>query len=194
MHKRILIGPLLETHQKYSFESEVIFVDGGLNFKDQVSAPKTSSIGDGDSSDKKPENLLSTNKDRSDLYYALNKSSKAKTYELYGFWGKDFDHHLFNIGEAYQFLHENSSIEKIDFFYKTKNILSIYQKGKFQFELNSEFSLGSLMENLIELDGNLTYQGTIRLIALSSQGLHNKAAGKFSIKATKPFLLFYKDE
>ncbi len=194
MTKLILIGPLLDNDQTYEFDEKVIFVDGGINFKNNIKVKDFDSIGDQDSTTSSLNTVLDKNKDRSDLYHAFalaKLDDRPRELDLYGFIGGRLDHQLFNIGEAYQVLKQLEKIQRINFYLKEKKYLSVLQIGENKIFHEGQFSLSSIDECSIELTGNIKYTGTRNLIPLSSQGLSNISYGEFKITSDQPIIFFY---
>ena len=194
MTKLILIGPQLNSKQTYDFEEKVIFVDGGMDFKNNISHQGFDSIGDQDSTHCSLNNVLDKNKDRSDLYHAFelaNEHKNLKELDLYGFMGGRLDHQLFNIGEGYRFIERSTTLESIHFYNKKIKEISIFKSGHHLFNFEGQFSISTLKNCSINLSGKVEYSGSIDLIPMSSQGLSNIAHGEFEIKSDQPIIFFY---
>ncbi len=194
MTKLILIGPLLDSDQSYQFEEKVIFVDGGINFKDRIQYQDFDSIGDQDSTQESLNITLDKKKDRSDLFHALELAKdhpNIQELDLHGFVGQRLDHQFFNIGEAYQALNNSSSLRKINFYKNKSKVITIFNKGENTLDFHGQFSISSLNPCSIKLEGDIKYRGTRQLLPLSSQGLSNIAYGKFSISSDQPLIFFY---
>ncbi len=194
MHKLILIGPLLNSENSLEFEDKVIFVDGGLNFKDLVKSKEFTSIGDNDSSKTECEIKLNVYKDRSDLHHALYHNPKYQEYDLYGFLGGRLDHEFFNLGECFHFIDHLGHKTKANFYQNEELKLQILPKGKHSIIINGQFSISSLNHMKIEIAGAAKYKGSFNFSPLSSQGLSNISDGIVKINSDSTFFLFYISE
>jgi len=199
MSKCLILGPG-KISKKISERniSYIIFVDGGIKHRHLFpSTIPSHSIGDNDSNSSKEtlETLLDTDKDRSDLFFALQKvPHKLQYLELHGFLFGRADHDLCNLGECYAFSQKTQAFLN---FYSSKNILmrSIVPISRHEIQYKGLFSICSLIEQDIFLDGDLRYKGQYRLLPLSSQGLSNHSSGKIVIsKHLAPLIIFYKDD
>ncbi|MCB0386669.1 MAG: hypothetical protein KDD43_14850 [Bdellovibrionales bacterium] len=177
-----LVGPMCEfppTHQ-----GPGIFVDGGARWFREPGI----SVGDGDSWDQTPQVLLHRDKDFSDLAFVLRSlPSNIKLIEIVGFLGGHRDHELFNLGEVHRFLNQFSGrIAHLD-----QSVLG-FSAGTWQLEHSGEFSLLSLSQGRIQLDGDIHYPLTAstEIQPLDSRGLSNVAEGLISITTSGPAFVF----
>lgn len=199
-----VIGPHCQSSPSLKTHSPVVFIDGGAIFFSLHHNNESHNylfLGDGDSlPDHSPVSkesfdiLLSAEKDQSDLEYFLNLSMEnVEELTLHGFSGGDFDHELSNLGAFFSFLekpiYQNRALTiNVDqkFIFK-KSSAGNNQQSRFDF--HGGFSLFTLENQPILLNGNLRYQGEFSLARLSSRGLSNSALGIFQIKHSCPVVL-----
>jgi thiamine pyrophosphokinase len=191
-----LIGPL-DIDQKFKLAPDgIIFIDGGLKHFNALqelfcNIPRTS-IGDGDSTQdtKQIDHLFTKNKDLSDLKLSLDSLPENITHlELYGLEGGRNDHFLCNLGEIHNFLESNKRNIQIGLYGKTQNIIATNER-KFTFQCQTTFSLLSLSDNSLDIEGDCEYTGkSILLRPFSSKGLSNKGRGEIIISSIKPIFI-----
>lgn len=184
----IMIGPQEFDYKNILIEepSNIIWVDGGRNhFKslsDYEHQTTHTIIGDGDSIEKDfidIEHKLSTNKDFSDLAYALTLlKGVSKTIHSWGFLGGRLDHQMANFGEVTAFLQHKQEL----MFTWDQKVFSL-APGQYHFSFQGGFSLLSLMQSTVTLQGEVQYPMTTpkTLQPCQSFGLSNLAFGDFRI-------------
>ncbi|MCB9092048.1 MAG: hypothetical protein H6620_05760 [Halobacteriovoraceae bacterium] len=195
-----IVGPLFDEPtiaKQIKNDDFVIFVDGGCHALDSLSkSPKNCLvIGDGDSNQGGLEIfdiLLGKEKDRSDFFHALKHlPNSIVNIQLYGFLGGRLDHTLMNLGEIHHYLYENSNVERMTLYQKDTIVLQAISKPT-NFKWNGEFSVVSLADQHISLEGDIKYPLKNEYIkAMSSRGLSNIAYGNFSVTASLPCFVFY---
>jgi thiamine pyrophosphokinase len=191
----ILLGPCPSNYIKTNnFDSPLLIIDGGLNQNRESFTSKSSlSIGDNDSNTSTEEVDLSysAKKDKSDLKLALEliSNSELKKLRLIGLSGGRLDHEMANFGELSLFLNKSPHTKVINI----EDKLSILTKGTHDLDYRGSFSLLSIFENKIQLQGACEYQlfNETPMAPLSSLGLSNNAFGKFTLKNTQPILIFW---
>lgn len=182
-----LIGPLCNSVPPSDLP--LIYIDGGLQFKN-TSAPLSYSIGDGDSSLEEPEHLLPHEKDFSDFEFALSHiPNPIEKIHLHGFLGGRRDHEWINVGVIHNFLIQRD--QKTQVFWE--NEFQSLSKGQWTFDYKGLFSVLSLEDNKIQIEGDVRYPcGKEKTFPrLSSLGLSNVSNGKFSVKCEKPCLILW---
>ena len=183
--KASLYGPLLKSFPKAENDSIHLFVDGGANFQHLIS--NSLSVGDGDSFDGRLDVILPTDKDISDLGFCLIHLHHYLTIKLYGFIGERLDHQLAVFGEIYHFLKAGKNqVCFLDHEIVVTNIENL--------ELNifGTFSIFSLEEINLSINGHVKYPIKSKKIQpFSSYTLSNIGDGALSIKADKPYFIFY---
>ena len=184
-----IIGPCSTTISAIDLELPSIVVDGGMNHHLQLK--NSFSVGDGDSTDGPLDLKLPTQKDQSDLSYALSLlTSETKIINLYGFLGNRKDHELINIGEVY------SACEKYAFTAKFDSEFLIIPEGFHTLNISGEFSVMTLRESLITIVGRARYmlEKETLLGPLSSHGLSNYADGEITITCNTPLIIYTQEQ
>lgn len=206
-----VFGPLvefpLESETTLSPEAIWVFIDGGTKLLDKsfhnIPEKQILILGDGDSlkeqqvatvSESSFDILLETSKDCSDLEYFLSlPMENVSLLTLTGFTGGDLDHELSNLGVLYDFLNKKTVPSKaIEIQIDQKAYLCKSSSGinaKSTFFHQGGFSLFSLEEQNVTIEGSAQYMGAFCLKPFSSQGLSNKATGYFHIGHSRPILL-----
>ncbi|MCO4794832.1 MAG: hypothetical protein KC493_14025 [Bacteriovoracaceae bacterium] len=183
-----LIGPMFDTSAiDYIKNLPTIYVDGGLNFKNdlgnRVDNSPTLSIGDGDSlkNEAKLDVLYSPEKDKSDLELALETVPENIDLDAHGFYGGRIDHQLVNIGT----FSRHSSLKKSNIFLDNKIIF--LPKGVYKLSHNGPFSLLSIEACELSIKGKVKYplSEMQKTSALSGLTLSNEAHGEFTISTSK---------
>ncbi len=181
-----IIGPL---YRSGPMQEPIFFIDGGSNHRINNAGL---SVGDGDSSELPMDIPLSTDKDYSDLAYALSSipSHFSKVY-LYGFLGERRDHELFNLGAAYRFLENRSQPSTIHF---EKEIIG-YSPGTWDFHRNGLFSILSLKDTWLTLRGKCRYrcENRTKFHVLDSLGLSNVGHGEIYLHNESPVFVIYEN-
>lgn len=178
-----LVGPLSGKQQL--FDDPVIFVDGGSIWRE---GGEGICVGDGDSSEVPMDLTLDSQKDFSDLSFALGLlPEQASEIILDGFLGGRRDHELFNFGEVFHFLKNRSTPNTVQF---DQEVLAV-GRGHWHLEISGLFSLMTIETTEVALTGACHYQiDPPRQVApLSSFGLSNIAEGKISIQASNPIFV-----
>lgn len=196
--RALVVGPITHEHQHVMirdkvthFLGPVILLDGALNMFDKK--PQNAvAVGDGDSC--RPERrawldiVLPTNKDQSDLAYALKQCLPANlsAVETFGLRGERWDHELFNFGEISHFLGLRSQL-----FVCLEDGLWAFAPGEYPLNLKANFSLLSFHQTQISLQGDVKYSlQNHRLEPVHSLGLSNSAFGEFTLKIDKPLFIY----
>lgn len=179
-----LIGPLFSG---LSLPKEpTIFVDGGTRFRKDK---RGFSVGDGDSSAGDLDELISKEKDFSDLTYVLNHlGHRFNQIYLFGFLGGRKDHELINFAEIHQFLLPQEQKVKVLF---DEQVIAL-SKGAWEIEIHGVFSTFLFEKTQVTLSGNCRYTAsdTHSVRYLSSHGLSNEGSGLVKIKTNGPVFLF----
>lgn len=189
-----IIGPLEVNHSLIDINLSSLIVDGGKNHK--LNLKKSFTIGDSDSSNSPCDIQLSTDKDASDLHFALEQlDADEDIIECYGFFGGRLDHQMMLIGDISNYIENKNTVFNI--YSKLKLELTIYPKGVHQIKRRGLFSILSFKEQKISLFGNIKYELGIlspkTLSAVSSQGLSNEGFGEFSLSCASSIVIFYPD-
>lgn len=187
-----IIGPMNCPNILDNKDTFYIFVDGGTEKLNEIKPSNFISVGDNDSSDKKHDFTYPQKKDRSDLYLAFTHCPLVKEIRMYGFLGGRKDHEIFNLGESYNYLKNNKKCSKISF-YDEKKIkqVTIINSHKSEISYCGSFSITSLENQLINIDGDIEYKGDYNLIPLSSQGLSNYSKGRITINSQAPLIIYF---
>ncbi len=204
-HTRVLLlGPLpirdsvLKKTIKSIDPTLILLIDGGEKHKKKLTKSRqkcTLSLGDGDSSARtsRPSILLNTDKDFSDLTFALYGMQKAKIrWESVGLLGFSNviedrpDHFLFNLGSVYNFVKKNPLTIMLD-----ERFLFL-PEGENSFNCKGLFSVISLEKTQLKLSGKARYQlpTWTTIDVLSSHGLSNQGRGMIKIAGKKPLIIY----
>lgn len=192
-----IIGPLAINPKLIDRKLHTILVDGALNHK--LNLEDSLSIGDNDSI--KPninhacDIKLNTEKDFSDLYYALKHIDENEgIIECFGFIGGRLDHQLMVYGDLYSFLNESTKSIIFKIYSENSLKLLVIPPGEFEFLYEGEFSLFLFENQMLTLEGDIKYpikeEYTHKIRPISSAGLSNISYGNFKITSSKPLLLF----
>ncbi|MCP4912885.1 MAG: thiamine diphosphokinase [Oligoflexia bacterium] len=209
-----LFGPIksdknsiFANYDKTDNSSIVIFIDGGINFIDNIESlnlDNTYFVGDLDSAEEKKKKLLdsfmednifqfSSDKDQSDLELALRllteltPNFRGNTINIFNILGARQDHHFSNLLALQSYVANHpltNLILKLD-----SNV--IISKGKVQIDHQGIFSIFTLNENSVTISGQAKYR--LKQEALrpqSSQGLSNMAQGKVEIESSNSVIIF----
>lgn len=181
-----LVGPLLGGPA--SVDLPVIYIDGGLKYK--PATPHLSfSLGDGDSSPRKPDLLFNPEKDASDLELALQRiPSSITSLQLDGFLGGRKDHEWINQGVLHRYLRERTQSQAT-----FDQHLTALSAGDWSIPYTGTFSLLCFEDTQLSLTGDVKYKYelTSKFPALSSLGLSNECRGMFHLKNDSPVLLYF---
>ena len=183
-HRVQLVGPMLETAD--DFREPVVFVDGGAQHR---RGDIGIAVGDGDSSPLPMDEKLPTDKDISDLGYALSQlPPRIRTLELLGFLGGRRDHELGNFGAVHAFLTRASHPAQASF----DQAVCAYGPGEWQLHIEGRFSLIVLEPTRLSLRGNCRYPlwPAARIEPLSSHTLSNIGHGEISLTCDAPVFVF----
>ena len=177
------VGPLNE--KPISTNYPVIFVDGGVRFRQ--GSQQGFAVGDGDSSPLPLDQTLPSNKNYSDLAYALRHVNvNFKSLHLIGFLGGRKDHELMNFAEVHRFLLDRSSC-CVDF---DQRVL-VKSRGQWTLNIYGTFSLFTFAPTKVLLQGDCTYDLKHEpLTHLSSHGLSNLGNGRILLENDNPVFIF----
>lgn len=182
-----VVGPL---HLSGSIEEPVLFVDGGIIHR---IGDEGLSAGDGDSANSPMDIALSTDKDCSDLAYVLDSIPESFTEaRLCGFLGGRRDHEYFNLGAAQRFLEARSQPSVIRF----DDRIVGYTSGKWKFQRNGLFSIATLGDTWLTLQGACRYQCLERTCfrIFDSLGLSNVGSGEIQLESEGPVFVLFEDD
>ncbi|MBA2404844.1 MAG: hypothetical protein H0V66_08740 [Bdellovibrionales bacterium] len=190
-----LVGPMGPALPEKLLAHSVLGVDGGARFCSRMDLW----VGDGDSylETVKCENIyrFPADKATSDLALALTffKTSDSVVLHCWGFLGGRKDHEILNFGEVLHFL-DNTPRSEVHF-YQTDGQLALkcLASGVWNFEHQGTFSLASIKNIKIKIEGACLYPLTseTELPPLSSLGLSNVAKGKFTLTNNGPVMIFF---
>lgn len=179
-----LVGP--KQWPSHELLEPILYVDGGSRY--QLSS-EGFSLGDNDSSNHPLDHQLPTDKDYSDLAYALRHCHNFKTLNLFGFLGGRKDHEIMNFGELHSFL-QGQKFTQAHF----ENQVSAFSQGRWPIEFSGIFSLFCFEKAHVSLIGKVKYQlHQAPLKPFSSQGLSNIAQGPFILECDKPVFAFFNE-
>ena len=188
-----LIGPLLTKHPQ-KVDHPFIYVDRGDHYKQLIrKASKEGyfdiAVGDGDSSEAPLDITLPSQKNYSDLKFALDLlPSNIKKANLWGFLGGRRDHEFLNFGEVH-----NSLLKSLpNTVFSFEELVYAKNKGILKLEINGTFSLVVFQKTEVKIEGNCQYKlpKFTEISAFSSHGLSNLGQGEVIIEANAPFFLF----
>ena len=180
----MLVGPLADG--ELDIKEPVIFVDGGSIRRENGIGL---SVGDGDSFDGHLDHKLETDKDYSDLAFALRLlGDEFDRIEMFGFLGGRRDHELLNLGEVFHFLARRSrpTAAYLD------HTIDAFSQGSWKFEVHGTFSLVAFDDAIVTLSGDCKYAipKDTPFHPVSSFGLSNEGYGKISLETSSPLFLF----
>lgn len=189
-----VIGPLKFPLQSVDKSLFTVFVDGGLKSKN--SSFKTSiSIGDMDSTNKKPDILLRSDKDRSDLYFACYEATVrgAQKLLLHGFFGGRLDHQVLMLGDLLELSQDKRC--KVVMFENGVKRVEILPPGNWNFNYRGMFSVISLYEQKVRYSGGCAYPKDKEypqiIKPFSTFGLSNYSDSDFSLDIEKSLAVYY---
>ena len=183
-----LVGPLY--HGDGIFVAPVVFVDSGVAFQNK---DEGFSVGDGDSSACQLDEMLPTDKDISDLGYALSQIPEGfNKVRLMGFLGGRRDHEWFNIGEVNGFLNQASAATQACF----EDEIFALCRGNWSLQISGLFSLACLQTTSVVLNGDCRYQiePDTKVAPLSSFGLSNEGSGQIFLTTDQPVFILRGDD
>lgn len=186
-HHIILIGPLYK-RGLFHFEEPLIYVDGGVNFKEEIGV-EGFCAGDGDSSNSLPQDLIPKEKDYSDLEYVLSKLPPNITTVLaLGFLGGRKDHESANLSSFYYYL--ENSLTHVDL----GEGYELYGPGEQDLKIYGGFSVINSGVGHMKISGEVKYpyNGKIHR-RYSSQFISNIGHGQVKIVNTMPIGLYRYD-
>lgn len=198
-----LVGPLYgAAHQPVM---PTIYVDGGSQFRDDggwksQDQPAPSpyplvSVGDGDSSPGRLDELLPQDKDYSDLAFALRSlPDGVSIVHLYGFLGGRRDHELANLGVINEFLLGRSRFTRV-YLHPNGNTGSIvgFTGGRLALDIRGPFSVFVLELASVTIEGACRFhlKNPTILKPASSHGLSNEGYGMVGISSSRPCFVFF---
>ena len=180
----MLVGPLADSD--LDLLDPVIFVDGGsIRRENDIGL----SLGDGDSFDGHLDHLLETDKDYSDLAFALSLlGNEFERIEMFGFLGGRRDHELLNLGEVFHFLagRTRPATAHLD------HAIEAFSRGNWQIEVHGTFSLVAFNNAVVSLSGDCKYEipKDTSISPVSSFGLSNEGHGTIWLETDSPMFLF----
>lgn len=194
-----IVGPLFNRpHQPVM---ATVYVDGGSDFRqaggwadrqaEELPFPVVS-VGDGDSAVGKLDEVLSADKNFSDLAFVLRSlPPNIATVDLLGFLGERRDHELANLGEIHQFLQTRVQRTTVHVHGSQQNILA-FARGTVSIEIKGIFSVMVFEPEAVRISGDCRYklEGDVVIPVASSLGLSNEANGTVTIKTSKPCFVF----
>lgn len=182
-----------------------IYVDGGSDYRADggwaASQPtsltgKSSipliSIGDGDSTAGKLDELLPAYKDYSDLAFVLrNLPQNIVAVEMLGFLGERRDHELANLGEVHAFLKTRADFCQVEIHSTTQTVFG-FARGTLEVDIAGIFSVMVLEPTSVKIEGACEYKlaGDVVLQVASSHGLSNVGFGAVAITSDQPCFVF----
>lgn len=191
-----LIGPMGPLVPPKLLQHPLLAIDGGAKFLDRMDIW----VGDGDSHE---ENLTNCGhifkyppeKDQSDFALALSAFSLKLSYKLHlwGLLGGRKDHELFNLGEALSFLDQRPGSEILFYDQAGKVSFQLFSQGEWTFHHHGSFSLGSLKDVEVFMEGECSYPiSPSRILRpLSSLGLSNEGKGAVSLHIKGAVFIHY---
>lgn len=182
-----LVGPMHIAD--VTFNEPTIFVDGGTKFRRGLEGL---AVGDGDSYIEPLDEYLNPHKDYSDLAYVLaSLPAHFHKVQLHGFLGGRRDHELANLGETSAFLKHRHHATRIQF----DQALCGFSAGDWQLEIHESFSLLSLEDANITLEGACEYplKQLTKIEPFCSHGLSNSGSGGVILKTDAPVFIIYSE-
>lgn len=185
-----LVGPFHDV--PFTVSEPTVYVDGGTRARGGKSAFPCISVGDGDSSALKLDHEIPTEKDFSDLAFALTAlPPNIMKLKLFGFLGGRRDHELANLGETHAFIKARAPGASAEFYVRDQLELRLLSAGSWDLEIHTLFSLFALEPAVVSISGACAYPIThAALPPLSSRGLSNVGQGRISVMSDTPLLLF----
>lgn len=190
-----LIGPMGPQVPEHLLSHALLGVDGGSDFAKRLDIW----VGDSDSGTKKTDCQyafeFSSKKSSSDLNLALSLLSPlAKlTLHLWGFHGGRLDHEMINFGETSAFMETHPGSQAILYNHQGEVVAKILGQGKWSFERQGLFTVLSLRETQVIIDGECEYPLRVPTTfkPVSSLGLSNVARGTVLIHNSGPVILIF---
>lgn len=185
-----IIGPLISKNTEISMELPTIFIDGAAKLNQKPNRHWVIGDADGHLIKDDFDILLPTEKDQSDLCFCLDQlqkhSNKSHLLIFHGFSGGRYDHDLFVLGDALNFLENSASMILMT---ERQFILS---HQSLAFEYQGLFSVGSLNKNKVSISGKCQYPlQDSEIKPFSSHGLSNQSHGNVEIQAQSPFWIYF---
>ncbi len=205
----LILGPMdikkshLNKVIKKTSPTLIIFVDGAIEHKKKIELSSIKkkkirflTVGDGDSavSFDHFDILLPQKKDYSDFAFVTEGLMKSKNlWKRVNFLGFSsllnetrFDHLFFNLQEIEKLVKKKSFPTSLD------DRFLFFPKGINQFSYKGLFSILSLKPNYLKLTGAAEYrlEKWVKLNALSTLGLSNKAHGKIFIHSKSSVIVY----
>ena len=183
-----LVGPLYE--KSHELVEPTIYVDGGARFRvsDARAEIPSVAIGDGDSGAIALDELLSSEKDYSDLAFALRGvPDSVSRVSLLGFLGGRRDHELCNLGEVHAFLSRRPHFTQVEIIGDGTRMVA-FCKGRVHLNIHGMFSVFVFEATALKILGACKYPlARDRVIQpLSSVGLSNEGSGLIEIESGSP--------
>lgn len=180
-----LVGPLHSG--PHTAQRPTIYVDGGSHFQTPSTKFPTISIGDGDSSPSKLDEVLPSEKEYSDLAYVLNHLPVSiRKVELLGFLGGRKDHELLVLGEVHRYLKGRPYCTQALF----ADQIVAFSHGELELAIQGTFSVVAFSPGPVEISGDCRYHHSGMLPALSSLGLSNEGSGAVHFHSQEPCFIF----
>lgn len=181
-----IIGPMDLKKANIDTSLFTIIIDGGLNH--QLELLNCISLGDQDSSKYELDKIIPREKDYSDLSYGLQHiPKKTEVINCYGLLGGRLDHQLCVIGDIIEFLQTSSM--SFNLYSSNVKAVILISPGKWQINHIGTFSVLSLNEQKVHLDGEIKYKSTgeyTYIKPLSSRSLSNESTGLIQINNEFP--------
>lgn len=190
------VGPMGPEVPPHLAQFPVIGIDGGAHHLENLDIW----VGDADSYTEEKINARHlfrhpVDKDHSDLSLALSlfKHPHRYKFHFWGLLGGRKDHELFNLGEALNFLENNSESQIIFYGEDGKIYFHLLGEGHWRFDHLGTFSVGTLKNTVIKLLGECRYpiKKPTLLYPLSSLGLSNRGEGQMVLENEGPVFIYY---
>jgi len=173
-----------------------IYVDGGSDYRQPASSTESSlpliSVGDGDSTTGKLDEVLPAQKDYSDLAFVLRGlPQNILAVEMLGFLGGRRDHELANFGEVHAFLKTRTEFCRVEMHSADQSVIA-FARGSLTIDIQGTFSVMVLEPSAVKIEGACDYplSGDVTLPVASSHGLSNKGRGRVVITSDQPCFVF----
>ena len=186
-----LVGPMtVQPSMLRAADEPLIWVDGGVAHRAHAPTLRGFAVGDGDSAHGELNQLLPTDKDYSDLAFALRCLAHCENLDeivLCGFVGGRIDHQWFNVGEVHHFLAARTAPCKARF----DDTIIGCSRGEWRLHVDGVFSLAAIGAATVTLQGACKYPiaPAQRIAPLSSFGLSNVGVGEVTLQTDAPVFL-----